>query len=419
MKTAFSKQLHYGWIILSLCFLSVFIALGFGSAPNSLYLAAITENMEFSRSLFSISDSCRYIATAVVNLFFGKMVAKYGPRKLLAAGFICLTLYCTINSFATHLWHFYLGSTMLGIGLSWTTTSVVGVLIEDWFSDSKGTIMGVVLASNGLGGALATQLVSKCIYSRPNGWRSGYLVCAIIMAAAGILIVLLIRNKPNQRGSEPLSLGSGKANTQRGSDWIGIDSHVACNRLYFYVCLVCVFLTGVVIISVGSISTVHLLDKGIDTATVVNAASLGCLYLMLSKTTTGFIFDRFGLRLTNLLCQLCTLGGIVLLYFADSSLEVNILQFVWAFGLPLHTIMLPLIAKECFGQKSYAFLMGLVVSINTLGYSISPPLMNWIFDLTGSYQTGLTIMFCLMVVLTVVMQFVISAAHKERRKITG
>ena len=38
---------------------------------------AITEATGIKRSLFSISDSCRYVTTAVVNLFFGFQLAHF------------------------------------------------------------------------------------------------------------------------------------------------------------------------------------------------------------------------------------------------------------------------------------------------------------------------------------------------------
>ena len=73
------KRFHYAWVIFAICFLSVFTSLGFCSSPKSLCLAAITEDLGIPQSLFSIGNSCRFMSTAVINLFFGKLVAKFGP----------------------------------------------------------------------------------------------------------------------------------------------------------------------------------------------------------------------------------------------------------------------------------------------------------------------------------------------------
>ena len=412
-----TKRFHYAWVIFALCFLSVFTALGFNSSPKGLYLPAITENLGIPRSLYSIQSTCRYIATAVVNLFFGKLVAKYGPRKLLAAGFVCLTLSNVINALGTNVWYFYLGSVFLGMGLAWTTTSMVGIVVEKWFTSNKGTMMGFILAANGLGGAIASQIFSRIIYSRPDGWRTGFWFSAIVMVIVGTIIVLFVRNEPADRGCTPLGDGTVSKKKQRGRDWIGIAPEDAYRKPYFYICLICVFCTGMVLTCTGTVATPLFRDRGIDIATIANVGTIGSLVLMASKSSMGFIFDRLGLRLTMLICQVCSTVAMICLLIVNNGATAILYTVVQSIALPLETVMLPLIAKECFGQRSYASFMGPIVSFNTLGYAISPPIMNYIFDVTGSYRIGLIATICIMAVITVTMQFVISAAHKERTRI--
>ena len=61
------RKPDYKWVILVACFIMEFFCLGFCSGNKSLYLSAITEALDIKRSLFAINDSCRYIATAVLN----------------------------------------------------------------------------------------------------------------------------------------------------------------------------------------------------------------------------------------------------------------------------------------------------------------------------------------------------------------
>ena len=187
------KRFHYAWVIFAICFLSVFTSLGFCSSPKSLFLAAITEDLGIPRSLFSIGNSCRFITTAVINLFFGKLVAKFGPRKLIAAGFTCLTLSNLIGAVSNGIFGFYISNVFLGLGLAWSTTSLVGIVVEKWFTSSKGTVMGFILAANGLGGAISSQVLSRIIYAKADGWRTAYVVAAVIMVVVGLIIVLLMR----------------------------------------------------------------------------------------------------------------------------------------------------------------------------------------------------------------------------------
>lgn len=72
---------NYKWAVVGLCFLMVFVRLGFCSSNKSLGLAPITEAPGIKRSAFSVNDSIRYITTAIVNIFFGTPVGKFGTYK--------------------------------------------------------------------------------------------------------------------------------------------------------------------------------------------------------------------------------------------------------------------------------------------------------------------------------------------------
>ena len=86
-------------------------------------------------------------------------------------------------------------------------------------------------------------------------------------------------------------------------------------------------------------------------------------------------------------------------------------------ALPLETIMLPIYANDLFGEASFKKNLGLFVSINTAGYALAAPLMNLCYDLLGSYKLGLYISGGVMIAIIVFLQFIITAAARERRKI--
>lgn len=414
------KQLpfFYGWIVFGVCFLMELTALGFCSSVKSLYLAPITEDLQISRSLFSIGDSFRYVTTAVVNLFFGVLILKWKPRGMAAAGFIALALSCLLNSFAQNVFFFYAGGILLGLGLAWCTTTLVGYIVGKWFTNSKGTVMGIILAANGLGAAAAAQILSPIIYD-PAGvtnWRTSYLVCAILMLVVGPIVVLLLRNAPEDVGQLPA--GTDKtAKARRGSDWCGIPLREARKKPYFYLALLCVFLTGLLLQSATSISSAHMKDVGIDPDFIAAQLSIHSVILAFAKIYTGFSFDKFGLRVTILFSSICTVVFLLLLAFVNGPVMAVIYSVVSSFALPLETVMLPLIALDLFGNVDFSAAMGLIVSANTAGYAVGSPVVNVIYDLTGSYKSVLLVFAVLMAVVTVCMQFVISAAAKTRNEI--
>ena len=188
------KGNRYARVVIVLSFLMIFTGLGFASSTRSLFVVPVTEELGIPRSLYSFMDSFRYVATAVVNLFFGRLLYRFGARCLIGVGFSSLVLAEVIVAVSHQLVLFYLAGILFGIGFAFTATSMVGYVINAWCPERSGTVMGAVLAANGLGGALATQIVSPVIES-DRGWRAAAFVIAAVILAVGLVIVIFFRNR--------------------------------------------------------------------------------------------------------------------------------------------------------------------------------------------------------------------------------
>ncbi len=402
------------WIIaISACM--VCICLGFCSSNASLYLSAITEALDIPRSLYSIKDSCRFISTSVVNLFFGALIAKFGAKKLIAAGFACLISATLIFANASQVYAFYIGGCLLGIGFAWTTTTMVSYLVNRWFTKNRGTINGLVLCANGLGGAAAAQIVTPIIYEEGNlfGYRNAYQLVAVLLLIVGVLAVLIIREPDGSRQTEKKKA--------RGGSWTGITLKEALRKPYFYVAALGVFLTGVCLQGITSVGGAHLRDIGIDPGFVATVLSVHSVILCGSKFIAGISYDKLGLRVTLLLCQGAALLSFMALGVAGTDTFGMICAVAWgalsSLALPLETVMLPLITADLFGEQDFPKLVGIIVSLNTAGYAVGTPLVNLIYDMTGSYIPMLYIVAPLIVVLMVLFAGVIHRAEKLRKSV--
>ena len=406
----------YKWVIVALCFVMVFTCLGFCSGTKSLYLAAITKALGLKRSLFSISDSCRFITTAIVNLFFGTLIAKFGPRKLIGAGFLALIASVLINANADNIIVFYIGGCFLGIGLSWTTTTMVGFVINKWCKEHRGTIMGLVLAANGIGGAVVTQIISPIIYNEANvfGYRDAYRLTALILFLVGATVVIFFRNEPKQAETGPQE----EKKKAKKFGWIGISLSTAMRQPYFYIVALCVFLTGMILQGIGGIATAHMNDVGLNAEYVAMVLSAHSLALALFKFLAGVFHDRYGLRKTMLVCNLAAVIALLLLACLTNSAIGSVMAMLYgvlsSVAMPLETIMLPLIAADLFGELAYSQILGLIVSINTAGYAIGAPLLNLVYDVYGTYRPMLLLLVVLMLVITFSFRYALRQSEKLR-----
>lgn len=412
------KKLEYKWVIVGLCFIMVMICLGFCSSNKGIYLSAITEALNIPRSEFALNDTCRYLATTVINLFFSALIFRFGEKKMILAGFCALIISMLIYANAGSVLVFCIGGCFLGIGVSWTTTTMVGYVVDKWCKEHKGKIMGLVLAANGIGGAVAAQIVSPIIYNpeNPFGYRNAYMLVAVILAVVAVLMLLFYRNAPGERTKD--SVPKKKA---RGAGWSGLSFEEAVRKPQFYLGAICIFFTGMSLQSLVGINAAHMKGTGLDPAFVANVLSIHSLSLALFKFLTGFSFDTFGLKKTMVICNFAAVASIFLLIAASPSGAgkacATAYGAVSAIAMPLETIMIPLVVSDMFGEKSFAKILGLYVSFSTAGFAISSPLANLVYDKCGSYIPILYVLAGIMVVVAVVFQFVLSSTDKVKKEI--
>ena len=411
-------KFDYSWIIIGISFLMVFTVLGFTNSVKGTYVVPVTEYLGIDRFTYSFVDSCRYIAVAVVNIFFGTLVNKFGPRKLIGAGFASVITAVLFFALSENIWLFYVGGIFLGIGFAFTTTSIVGVVVNRWCTgNNKATIMGFVLASSGLGGAVASPIVSYIIGS--SGYKASYLTVAVILTVVGTLAVLLLRDKPKNSTEQ----GAGAKTKRRGKEWVGISFSEALKKPYFYLIILCIFFTGLLYQGTNSIWQPHLNDIGMDKGYVSLVLSISSITLAAFKILAGVFYDKFGLRFVSTLCICSGIAVMIALSLVTNTPEgMALAMFYGIFASltsPLETVVLPIYAKDLFGEKAFNHMLGICVSANTAGSALGGIFFNFVyksFEL-DNYTIPLQISAIGMLAVVLIVQYVITKAHRTQKEI--
>lgn len=408
------KKSNYSRVIIATCALMLFVGLGFCSSSKGIFLNPILHNTGLDRGPYAFSDSFRYITTAVVNIFFGVLIVKLGVKMLVGLGFLALSGSMVLYAVSNQLWSFYIAGALLGLGLAWTTTTMVGYIINKWVSKNRGTVMGFILATNGLGGALAVNVFTPIIESGATGYKTAYFIIAMVVALVGVITVLFIKDKKAETDEtvkkEP-----------KGDNWVGIDTKTAFKKPYFFWAMVGIFITGLVLQSITGVFHAHMENVKIETGLRTIITTVSMFILTCTKFLVGFVYDKKGLRLTMTITFICSILAMVSLAFIEPTPFGNALCFIYVIladtALPLETIMLPIYAGDLFGRKDYPKFLGLCVSVNTAGYALGSPIMGFVYDAFGSYVPAFFVGAGLMLVTIVIMQFVLNSANKEKIRV--
>ncbi len=408
------EKLDYKWVILIVCFFMEFVCLGFCSSNVGLYLVPVTTALEIPRSLYSFNESIRYVVQTLTALSFGTITQHFGLKKPVCVGGIALALSVFLRAVATNIWGIFLGSVFWGFGIVLMGGTMASTIIRRWFDKDLGKYIGIVMSANGIGGAAAAQIISPIINNGETfGYRKAYLLSAAITLAFCVVVVLFLKEKPAESTA---ATTAGKK--VRGELWNGLPYEVIKRKPYFYLTAVMVFLTGISLQSIGSISIAHMTDVGLSAGFVATTATISSLTLTVSKFLVGFTFDKRGLRFTLLMCH-----GLSMVAFAlKALLNDSTLGMVFAiiavsctsFALPLETVMLPLLSNELFGAKAYNKVLGIFMAANSMGLCLGSPLGNFYFDKYGTYVPCFWFFCVLMLLVSVGFQLVISKAYKDK-----
>lgn len=401
------------WVVVLCAFLLVFTSMGFCSSPKSFFMDVVPKALGVGRSEFALNDTARYVTTAILSLFFGSLVKKLGIKKMIAVGFAFLVASQLLYAAADNVVMFCLGGTLLGAGLAFMSNTLASYIVKRHVSKNTGTVMGFVMAANGLGGAFATQIVSHFIEQSDTGYKNAYYAVAIILAVAAVIILLLYKE------DKTIPMAAPDKKKARGHNWIGIDYKQGIKRPYFIPVCILVFLTGFVLAGVNGIAKAHWKDVGIqDVATIWSVHSLA---LMGGKFISGFVYDRKGLRVTLLVGQVACIT--VLLALAGASNTPLGIALAWyysifsAVSLPLETIGVSLATGDIFGNKDYSKFLGVMTALTSAGFAVGSPIINLVYDMVGSYVPAILAATAIMVGVAIAFQFVITAAYKDAEAI--
>lgn len=412
------RRFDYKWVVLILCFMMEFVGLGFCSSNPGLYTAAVTEALNIPRSLYSIGTSIRYIVQVVVALFFGPLIQKFGLKKLVGVGLISLVSSIFARCYATNIYHHYIGCVLWGLGIVFAGGTMASTVVRRWFDKDIGKMTGIVMSANGIGGAIAAQIITPLIENGETfGYRKAYLLSGIISIAISMVILIFLRDNP--AADAPPSKGTKKA---KGAIWDGIPFAQVKKKPYFYLTVSMILLTGISLQSVGTISIVYMKDLGMSSSFIATVATVSSLTLTCTKFLTGFSYDKKGLGFTLLMCHCCSLVAYVMKANLTNTTFGMVLAMIATLlvqiAMPLETVMIPLMSNDLFGSASYTKVLGVFMAANSLGLCLGSPLCDIYRDLTGgTYASCYWFFSGLMLAVAIGFQLVIRVAQKDKEKI--
>ena len=416
---------YYGWVIVSIAFITMAIAFGIWYSYSVFILAVVKEfnwNLANASSVFSIF----ILSHSIFAIGGGYLLDRFGSRWVIPTGSLLLTVSLVITSWSQNLWHFQLAyGVFAGAGISMLAYVAHSSFLPKWFEQKRGLALGVAMAGGGLGMLIIVPFIETVIST--YGWRFGYKVlAAIVLFLVVPLNIIFGRKSPENVSQYPDGyVPSKNQNPKKYSlvieiideNWVSknwnLNNAFLTMRFWYLVgVFICISFSyqGVLLHSVSA-----MVEANISRTSA--SYYFGIIGIMGSagKIIFGYFSDRLGREKTKLIADFITIIGILSLMHVSLEYVQLALIFSILFGIGYGSVSLgPAIAADIFMGRNF----GLIFSIMAIGLGIGGSSGTYICgllrDIYGTYKISL-VLCCLS--LTVSCFLVFMAAPSKVRKL--
>lgn len=410
---------NYHWVMLAVVFIGLFTAVGIDNNRTGIFIIPVTESLGFSRGLFSIHNSVKCVAATFSNLAFGMLFRRFGYRRLCSAGLAALAVGYLVCGFGRSVWMFYIGGAVLGAAECCIGMAIASRVITDWFIRRRGMILGIVMAASGLGGSVFSLLLERII--SVSSWRYAYFALSAVLIAVGAVVFLLGRDTPESMGLVPYGKNAPDApaepsgNAEEGSEEDCIPLSELKRKPLFYLILGSILVMLLGIYAMLSSIVPQITDRGMGSSFAAAAQSVAFISMAAAKIGEGYLVDRTDPKRVLIAALVAGAAADALLAWADCKAAA--IAAVLLYGLPIAapSVLMPLYVGSLFGKKDLSGILGLTFALVTMTNIVVAPVLNFTYDLTGSYSPALYAAAALLALSLCLMPAVSRAAKRMRR----
>lgn len=414
------RGIYYGWVIVAVMFVTLFISLGFRFAFGVFY-SAILDETGWLRADTAVVVSASMIVYACAAALSGYLFDRLGARVLFPIGALCMGAGLMLCSTTDSL----VGLTVsygIMLGLSYALLGFIPhmAIVPRWFVRRRGLASAVSLAGVGLGSLAVATLSAEMIVHigwRETMWWFGFAAMVVLIP----INLLFHRHSAEYVGLVPDGDGPSARPAARTAPVKAVATIGSAVRTPAFWLL---FLSVTMIGLCNMIVVVHQTRMLVDIGYSLPLASLIFGMLGVMRATGGLIWGPLSDRIGRAACVviICSISivGLGLLWLtslvpAESFvLRIVLLSgYLLTFGIGFNA-MSPVYASavaDKFAGKNLGTILGLLDLGFGLGSAAGPWWAGWMFDRYGSYG-GVIFGVALAVVLT---GFGLWTATRQRR----
>lgn len=352
-------------------------------AVSSQFVRPITEEFGWGRTELSLVIVLAMLGSALAAAPAGRLVARYGPRPLVAASGVFLALgLAALAAAPASPTYFALVALAVGVLSIGTTPVALLVAVPRFFDRRLGLAFGVVMGGSAIGAGILQVVIGGLLETQ--GWRTAYLLLAAV--ALVLLSVAALIGFPAGTGPERAEISAESA-----ADLPGLTVREALRTWPFRVMLAAMLLGSIGPAGLTLHFVAFVTDRGIDPVAAAGAAAVSGLGVALGRLASGALLDRVNaVRLTGVVLAIAALGFVVPALYAGAPVAVYAASgLVGGFAFGAEGDILPFLVRRYAGVRHYARVLGVTLGVYGFGGVIGPLAFGLSFDRLGTYVPAL------------------------------
>ena len=399
-------KFFYGWVILAAAGAGIFASGPGQSHTFSVFIGPISRDLGVGATAISSAYGLATLIAAIGLPFVGRLVDRYGARKIMLAVVVSLGFGCIAFGFAPGIIWLALGFGALrffGQGsLMLTSVNVV----SHWFSRKRGFAMGMMLLGFAISMAIHPPLSQWLI--EQVGWRQAWVWLGLSTWILMMPIVFfLLQDSPESVGLLPdgeknIEHDNEKTVDRHGADFgFTLKEALATSTFYIVAAALCTMSMLVTALHFFQVSIFE--HQGLTPSIAAWMFPLSACVAVFTQPIVGKCLDKFPTPrvITMSLGTLCAalLSMSIVSDLFTACLYAVIFGINNAFNMTLFGYLWP----RYFGRRHIGSVQGTGQMIGVIGASIGPIPLGMAFDFMGDYTltlVGLAILPALVGILT-------------------
>src|ERR1700719_2956547 len=195
------RNIHYGWVMVGVTFLTALVPAGTVGAPG-VFIVPLQQEFGWTTAEISGALSIRFILFGLMAPFAAALLNRYGLRNVTLSALLVVVSALLTSLAMTHVWQLMLlWGVVIGIATGMTALVLGATIATRWFAARRGLVVGIMTASVATGQLVFLPLLASL--TERYGWRVGLGFMCVMLCIAAFAVLMLMCDRPSDVALRP------------------------------------------------------------------------------------------------------------------------------------------------------------------------------------------------------------------------